>query len=269
MREVELVPGGANKAVTERNKSQYVKLYATYKMAKSEGMEEGLRACRRGIQEVVPYRVLELLGPEDLELLLCGLPTIKVDEWHASACYTGRLRSGAALDASAPLARWFWEVVEQLGDAERALLLKFATGSASVPSEGFQHLRGLNGEQRFTLMVLSGVCVRAGARVRACLSACIFVRACLCFTLPKEGIHTHTNTHTLTHTLTHPLTHLNAKQMRETSDCQQPARASTRSSCPSTHPSRCWNSGSTWRCITGPRALVSLEDKRRFVLWAR
>jgi len=42
-REVELVAGGAKKAVTEANKRDYVSKYAQYKLAKAEGLEE---VCR-------------------------------------------------------------------------------------------------------------------------------------------------------------------------------------------------------------------------------
>lgn len=41
--------------------------------------------------------------------------------------------------------------MEKLPQAELALLLKFSTGNSTVPAEGFLHLQGLSGLQRFTL----------------------------------------------------------------------------------------------------------------------
>ena len=54
--------GGAKKAVTEGNKRQYAQAYALYKLAKAEGLEECIRAFRRGLFEVVPQPAVELLG---------------------------------------------------------------------------------------------------------------------------------------------------------------------------------------------------------------
>ena len=154
-REVELVAGGARKPVTEKNKGEYVEVYARYKLAKAEGLEEGIRAFKRGIADVVPSSALEMLAPEELELILCGMPNIKVSEWKQSARYSGYTADGLVFGAASELALWFWEVVEELPQAERALLLKFSTGSACVPSQGFEHLMGLNGEQRWTLALIA------------------------------------------------------------------------------------------------------------------
>ena len=80
------------------------------------------------------------------------MPQIDVADWRAACQYSGTAAasagaSGEAFGPASPLAVWFWEVVEALPQAERALLLKFATGSASVPSQGFERLMGLYGEQ--------------------------------------------------------------------------------------------------------------------------
>ena len=45
VREIELVPGGTKKAVTERNKAEYAELYAQYKMAKAEGLGISGKEC--------------------------------------------------------------------------------------------------------------------------------------------------------------------------------------------------------------------------------
>jgi len=50
-----------------------------------------------------------------------------------------------------PVCGWVLKVVERLGKEERALLLKFATGSARVPPSGFASLMGLSESQKFTV----------------------------------------------------------------------------------------------------------------------
>ena len=75
---------------------------------------------------------------------IAGLPTIDVDDWQRNTAY----RQYRATD---PQIVWFWRVVRALEQAERALLLKFCTGSSHVPAGGFATLFGLNGPTRFTI----------------------------------------------------------------------------------------------------------------------
>ncbi|PAV87687.1 hypothetical protein WR25_07992 [Diploscapter pachys] len=49
------------------------------------------------------------------------------------------------------LIEWFWDVVEEMTNAERLKLLQFVTGAASIPFEGFSALRGSNGPKKFTI----------------------------------------------------------------------------------------------------------------------
>ena len=73
-----------------------------------------------------------------------GLPTIDVDDWQRNTAYK-------QYRATDPQIVWFWRVVRALEQAERALLLKFCTGSARVPAGGFAALFGLNGPTLFTI----------------------------------------------------------------------------------------------------------------------
>ena len=75
------------------------------------------------------------------------MPQIDFADWKSSTVYEGNTAGGEPFGAHSKHAAWFWDVVEALPQAERALLLKFSTGSASVPSRGFAHLMGLNGEK--------------------------------------------------------------------------------------------------------------------------
>ncbi|KAG8123990.1 putative HECT domain and ankyrin repeat containing E3 ubiquitin protein [Naja naja] len=46
---------------------------------------------------------------------------------------------------------WFWDIVEELTQEERVLLLQFVTGSSRVPHGGFAHIMGGSGLQNFTI----------------------------------------------------------------------------------------------------------------------
>ena len=104
-------------------------------------LHEGLRATLRKCSSV-----------SDIQLLISGAAEIDVDDWEASAEYAG----GGGFDAQSPLARWFWQVVREMGAEQRTQLLHFCTGSARVPATGFGSLMGYHGQQqRFRLQRLA------------------------------------------------------------------------------------------------------------------
>uniref|UniRef100_A0A673MPZ0 E3 ubiquitin-protein ligase HACE1 n=1 Tax=Sinocyclocheilus rhinocerous TaxID=307959 RepID=A0A673MPZ0_9TELE len=80
-----------------------------------------------------------------LELLLSGMPEIDVMDWKKNTEYT------SGYDLQEPVIQWFWEVVENLTQEERVLLLQFVTGSSRVPHGGFAFLMGGSGLQKFTI----------------------------------------------------------------------------------------------------------------------
>uniref|UniRef100_A0A673MPY4 E3 ubiquitin-protein ligase HACE1 n=1 Tax=Sinocyclocheilus rhinocerous TaxID=307959 RepID=A0A673MPY4_9TELE len=79
------------------------------------------------------------------ELLLSGMPEIDVMDWKKNTEYT------SGYDLQEPVIQWFWEVVENLTQEERVLLLQFVTGSSRVPHGGFAFLMGGSGLQKFTI----------------------------------------------------------------------------------------------------------------------
>ena len=86
----------------------------------------------------------------ELQLLLCGVATIDVDDWQASTKYEGML------NAQSDVVVWFWAAVRSMTPEERAALLHFCTGSTRAPATGFVALMGYGGQQhRFTLQGLA------------------------------------------------------------------------------------------------------------------
>ena len=69
-----------------------------------------------------------MFDENELELLCCGLPQISVDD----------LRANTEWEAETSQANWFWTVVTELEQSERARLLQFVTGSSHVPLGGFK-----------------------------------------------------------------------------------------------------------------------------------
>ena len=91
----------------------------------------------------------------EFELLVAGVSAIDVDDWEAHTRYNG-------YTATSPQVVWLWRVVRAMSREEKALLLQFATGTATVPPGGFKHLRGFNGEAFFNVQRVPLAPVPAG-----------------------------------------------------------------------------------------------------------
>ena len=46
------------------------------------------------------------------------------------------------MDSTAEIAKWFWSIVTEFENVQRAKLLQYVTGSSRVPISGFGALRG-------------------------------------------------------------------------------------------------------------------------------
>eukprot|EP01052_Picozoa_sp_SAG31_P024215 SAG31_NODE_2044_length_6580_cov_2.757445_7_plen_769_part_00 len=142
--EVELKPGGADLEVTEENKEEYLQLFAKHRLL--DAIQPQIEAFLTGLAVFLSAELLAQLRQcctvGELQLLICGMPTVDTDDWQAHTQYT----SGYTEDS--PVVRWFWTVVEEMSPEERGKLLHFCTGSARPPATGFAHLQGYQGNLR-------------------------------------------------------------------------------------------------------------------------
>ena len=160
----ELIPNGASTIVTPKNVGEYLKLRLKERVL--DVCARGLDAFLEGLYSVVPFEALLLLSARELELTLCGIPVIPVDDWKKSTMYAGGF---AALGEQHPVVQFFWDVVGKWDNQRRARLLQWCTGSSKVPVQGFDHLQGRDGVTRkFTLTSID-------------LSQAIYPRAHTCF----------------------------------------------------------------------------------------
>ena len=87
----------------------------------------------------------------ELQLMLCGVAEIDVDDWQSSTKYDG------GYSAESDQVKWFWAEVRRMTPEDRGRLLHFCTGSARAPATGFANLMGYSGgaalpqQQRFTV----------------------------------------------------------------------------------------------------------------------
>jgi len=145
---VELKKNGSNFVVTDKNKNEYVQLMAERML--TDDIKKQIDAFLRGFREIIDVKLLSIFNEQELELLICGLPDIDINDLKANTEYKG-------LSSSCELVRWFWNVVDDMSQEEKALLVQFVTGTSKVPIQGFKELQGMNGKQRFQIHKASGV----------------------------------------------------------------------------------------------------------------
>lgn len=141
-RTIELKPGGKNIAVTEDNKEEFVRLIVEHKLVGS--VKQQLDHLVQGFREIIPEHMCSLFDEKELELLICGLPRIDLDDWRNNTIYTNYA-------ATSPQIRWFWRAVASFDDDQKARLLQFATGTSRVPVSGFAELESTRGRSKFNI----------------------------------------------------------------------------------------------------------------------
>ncbi|KAF0745053.1 hypothetical protein Ae201684_000630 [Aphanomyces euteiches] len=156
---IDLCPNGRHIAVTDENKDEYI--YLRFKWIMMTSISPQLASLIKGIYSVIPLEMLSVFDHQELELLMCGIPDVNVDDWKAHTTYIG--------ECEPQVIEWFWQVVEDFSTEQRARLLQFTTGSARVPVQGFKTLTMNDG--RICLFAIQGI------RKEECL----YPRAHTCF----------------------------------------------------------------------------------------
>ncbi|KAK7482010.1 hypothetical protein BaRGS_00026702 [Batillaria attramentaria] len=126
-----LKPGGDNLPVTNKNREEYVQLYVDWVI--NRAVYQQFAAFYHGFHSVCASNALIMLRPEEVEMLVCGNPTIVMSELKKVIVYDGY----APQD---PPVRYFWDVVLQLPLEMQKKLLLFTTGSDRIPIGGMTEM---------------------------------------------------------------------------------------------------------------------------------
>ncbi|PSN35215.1 putative E3 ubiquitin-protein ligase HECTD2 [Blattella germanica] len=122
-----LKENGENVPVTNGNRKEYVELYLDWIL--NAAIYEQFRAFYLGFHSVCASNALIMLRPEEVEMLVCGSPTLDLNELRKVTEYDGyKAEDSIIVD--------FWEVLHSLSDELKKKFLLFATGSDRVPVGG-------------------------------------------------------------------------------------------------------------------------------------
>ena len=126
---VDLIENGPDVDVTNDNLPLFLEVNMKYHMM--ERVKPQLNELLLGFFDVIPEPLLTIFDFQELELLMCGLPTIDIDDWKKFTDYQGQFEYKGS---EAKTVQWFWEVVSDEFDQEqRARLLQFSTGKSFSP----------------------------------------------------------------------------------------------------------------------------------------
>ena len=128
----DLVEGGGDIPVTNDNVDEYIERYVAWTL--QDSVAKQYEAFRKGFMRVCGGAAIELFSAEELELLVCGNPTLDFEALEKVTHYDDGFEENSAV------VRNFWEVVHSFSDREKRLLLKFATGSDRAPINGLASL---------------------------------------------------------------------------------------------------------------------------------
>ncbi|CBY39846.1 unnamed protein product [Oikopleura dioica] len=142
---VDLKEGGSeirNNFLFNFQKLEYIQLMIDWRFTR--GVKEQSDRFLEGFSEVIPIEWLQYFDERELEMMLCGIHKIDIDDWKRNY----HLKN---YTASSKQIIWFWEIVREFSDDDQAKLLSFVTGTCRLPHGGFEELIGSNGPQKFVI----------------------------------------------------------------------------------------------------------------------
>ncbi|CAJ1070706.1 E3 ubiquitin-protein ligase NEDD4-like isoform X3 [Xyrichtys novacula] len=141
--QVDLKPSGSDMVVTNDNKKEYIDLVIQWRFVNR--VQKQMNAFLEGFTELILVDLIKIFDENELELLMCGLGDVDVNDWRQHTVY----KNGYC--PNHPVIQWFWKVVLLMDAEKRIRLLQFVTGTSRVPMNGFAELYGSNGPQLFTI----------------------------------------------------------------------------------------------------------------------
>jgi len=135
---MELKPNGENIRISESNKDEYVQLCVEFYTRQI--VIGQLSAFLEGFYKVIPLENMQILNPNEVEMLLYGVPIINLQDWKSNTIYKG------AYYENHQIIQWFWEVLNGFNQQQLAKILHFCTGSSRTPIDGFRNLMSNRGK---------------------------------------------------------------------------------------------------------------------------
>jgi len=123
---VELKENGANIRVTYADRHEYVALALAARLSEHK---QQIEAIRRGIGQLVPLQLLNLLAWNDLEVLICGRTYIDIELLRRHTKYAD------GISPESQHIEMFWDVLNSFDQETRRLFIRFAWAQDRLPAD--------------------------------------------------------------------------------------------------------------------------------------
>lgn len=129
---VELKPGGSDIRLNEQNKHEFIELMVQYRLITQ--VQEQMQAFCDGFYSLIPYNEISFFRPDELDLLICGVPEIDIEDLRRNTRYEHPYNNNH------PIIKMFFNVLKRVDSEFKAKFLLFLTGSSKIPVGGFSLL---------------------------------------------------------------------------------------------------------------------------------
>lgn len=116
--------------VNNENKVEYASLYVNYHLRKS--IISQINAFIEGFNWLIPHEDIRIFSPNELDLIICGIPEIDINDLRENTVYT------EPYDDEHPVIEMFFSAISKWDPDNLAKFLLFLTGSSQVPINGFK-----------------------------------------------------------------------------------------------------------------------------------
>lgn len=136
-RKIELKENGSKIAVTNDNKNEYIDLLSNFIM--SGLIEKQVKSFCDGFNSLISPNEIEMFTPNELDLLICGIPKIDVNDFIQNIHFKD------GYNKEKPVVKLFFKAISQWTNEDLVKLLLFMTGTSRVPLGGFKEFANLSG----------------------------------------------------------------------------------------------------------------------------
>lgn len=134
---IPLKPNGDNIKLTNENKKEFIRLYYKYELESS--IEKQKKSFVEGFDSLIPHEEIRIFTPNELNLLVCGIPKFDVEDFRKNIHYEYPLNSNS------PVVKFFFSAISKWNDEKLVKLLFFMTGCSRVPANGFKEFYKITG----------------------------------------------------------------------------------------------------------------------------
>ena len=127
---IELKENGSQIKVTNENKKEFVALHTNYILEKK--IKQQIQAFCNGFDSLIPHDEIRFFTPNELDLLICGIPEIDVND------LIQHIEFEHPYNNETPVVKFFISAISKWDNEELAKLLMFMTGSSKLGVNGFR-----------------------------------------------------------------------------------------------------------------------------------